>query len=65
MSATEDVLAKAHADLVKARLMLESATRNARIAALAAAADGVPDAVIARKLGVDRARTVRRWLGKL
>jgi hypothetical protein len=36
----------------------------AREAAKLAAADGFSQVDIARALGVDRARTLRRWLGK-
>jgi DNA invertase Pin-like site-specific DNA recombinase len=57
-------LRKAHADLVKARASLNSATQNACIAAVEANADGTPEIEIARTLGVNR-MTVRRWLGKL
>lgn len=47
-----------------ARRRFEEATRDAQEAARAASGQGVADAVIAREFGVDRARTVRRWLGK-
>lgn len=36
----------------------------AREAAKLAAAEGLTEVEIARALGVDRARTLRRWLGK-
>lgn len=53
----------ARVDLVRARALLNSATQNARIAAVEAAATGTPETVIARELGVNRL-TVRNWLGK-
>jgi hypothetical protein len=56
-------LAAARADVTQARLLLQSAMQNARIAALEAHRDGTPETVIAREIGVDR-MTIRKWLGK-
>lgn len=56
-------LATARTDLTQARLLLELAMQNARIAALEARQAGTPETKIARELGVDR-MTVRKWLGK-
>lgn len=36
----------------------------AKEAAIAAVANGTSEVEVARALGVDRARTLRRWLGK-
>jgi transposase-like protein len=36
----------------------------AKKAAIAAVANGTSEVEVARALGVDRARTLRRWLGK-
>jgi hypothetical protein len=37
---------------------------TARRAAIEACAEGISEVKVARALGVDRARTLRRWLGK-
>jgi hypothetical protein len=50
--------------LSAAREQLDYATGRAQQAALDAAAAGIPQTVIASELGIDRARTLRRWLGK-
>jgi len=50
--------------LAVARQQLDEATEQARRVAIAAIADGRSEVEIARALGVDRARTLRRWLGK-
>jgi len=57
-------LRRAAKALHTARERLASATDEARRVAIAAYADGVSEAEVARVLGVDRARTLRRWLGK-
>lgn len=49
--------------LVRARVAAEEALRVASVMAQSAASEGVPEAQIARELGVDR-MTVRKWLGK-
>lgn len=51
------------ASLARARNLLAAAMQNAERAAIAAATDGVPESVIARRIGVNRL-TVRKWLGK-
>jgi DNA-directed RNA polymerase specialized sigma24 family protein len=53
----------ANTTLVAAREMMNSATQNARLVTLKAAADGVSEVDIAKGLGVSR-MTVRKWLGK-
>jgi DNA invertase Pin-like site-specific DNA recombinase len=58
-----DVLKRAGRKLRSARKAADDAYEAARIAALAAIAGGVPEAVVARELGVNR-MTVRKWLGK-
>lgn len=50
--------------LAVARQRLDEATEQARRVAIAAIADGRSEVEVARALGVDRARTLRRWLGK-
>lgn len=50
-------------ELYASRLTLDAATARARDAAIKAHADGVPETVIAKKIGVSRT-TVRQWLGK-
>jgi DNA-directed RNA polymerase specialized sigma24 family protein len=50
-------------DLYSSRMALDAATVRARDAAIKANADGVPETVIAKKIGVSRT-TVRQWLGK-
>lgn len=49
--------------LASARRLLASTTRQAKEVTAQAAHDGVPEAVIARDLGVSR-MTIRNWLGK-
>lgn len=56
-------LTHAASTLAKARAAEQAAMDSARVAALDAIANGVPEAVAARTLGVNR-MTVRRWLGK-
>jgi transposase-like protein len=51
-------------ELAAAREVLAYYTELAKTAARDAAEDGVPEALIARELGVARSPTVRRWLGK-
>lgn len=49
--------------LLEARENVEAVTAEARATALRAIAAGVPEALVARKLGVTR-MTIRRWEGK-
>lgn len=56
-------LERAGRKLRSARKAEQDAYEQARVAAIAAIADGVPEAVAARELGVNR-MTVRKWLGK-
>jgi hypothetical protein len=58
-----DDLAKAGRKLRLARKAADDAYEAARLVALEKIADGVPEAVVARELGVNR-MTVRKWLGK-
>jgi len=55
---------KAAADLAAARKQWNKATEAAAKVAVQAAEAGVSEVDLARMLGVDRARTLRRWLGK-
>lgn len=55
---------KAAADLVAARKQWTKATEAAAKVANAAHEAGMNEVELARELGVDRARTLRRWLGK-
>jgi hypothetical protein len=50
-----------HLKLARARL--ETQLKTAKAAAQAATEGGVPEAVVARELGVDR-MTIRKWTGK-
>lgn len=50
--------------IVGARARWQESVAAAAQVARMAAADGVTEAELARRIGVDRARTVRRWLGK-
>lgn len=56
-------LRRAGLSILSARRRLDDAMQTAREAAIQAAADGTPETVIARELGVNRL-TVRGWLGK-
>lgn len=58
----EDLIALGQ-KLAEARAAFDDVRTSARDAAARAAAAGVPDAEIARRLQVDR-MTVRTWLGK-
>lgn len=49
--------------LLRARKTLAQALTDAQSEALAALSEGVPEAAVARALGVDR-MTVRKWAGK-
>lgn len=60
---TDNDLERAGRKLRSARKAADDAYETARLAALAAIADGVPEAVAARELGVNR-MTIRKWLGK-
>ena len=51
--------------LRRAREVLDEETDTAKATAIAAADVGLPETIIARELGVDRARTLRKWLGKV
>jgi hypothetical protein len=55
---------KAADDLAVARKQWNKATEAAAKVAVLAAEAGVSEVDLARMLGVDRARTLRRWLGK-
>lgn len=55
---------KAAANLAAARKQWEKATSAAAEVAVAANDAGMTEVELARRLGVDRARTLRRWLGK-
>lgn len=61
---------RAQAEQVAADYQVADAARQAAVEAAKKMANklylaGMPDAEIARLFGVDRARTVRRWLGKM
>lgn len=56
-------LTRAGRRLRSARKAEQAAFEAARLAALEALEEGVPEAVVARELAVNRA-TVRKWLGK-
>lgn len=60
----DDQLASAAADLAVARAGLVRAKDAAKAAAVAAHKAGHSEVAIAKALGVDRANTLRRWLGK-
>lgn len=55
---------KAGADLAAARKQWQKSTAAAAEVALEAHDAGMTEVELAALLGVDRARTVRRWLGK-
>lgn len=50
--------------LKAANLRRAEVIKAAREAAVTAVAAGMSEVEVARALGVDRARTLRRWLGK-
>jgi hypothetical protein len=61
---------RAQAERVAADYQAADAARDRAVEAAKVMANklyvaGMPDAEIARVFGVDRARTVRRWLGKM
>jgi len=61
---------RAQAEQVAADYQAADVARQAAVAAAKSMANrlylaGMPDAEIARLFNVDRARTVRRWLGKM
>jgi transcriptional regulator with XRE-family HTH domain len=58
-----DELDRAGRALARVRRHLGFTMEDAKTAALKAVDEGVPQAEIARRLGVDR-MTVRKWLGK-
>lgn len=58
-----DSLERAGRNLRSTRKAADDAYEAARLAALAAISDGVPEAMVARELGVNR-MTVRKWQGK-
>jgi hypothetical protein len=58
-----DELRAAGRRLRNTRKAADDAYEAARLVALAGIADGVPQAVAARELGVDR-MTIRKWMGK-
>jgi len=55
---------KAGADLLAARAQWQKSTAAAAKVAVQAHDAGMTEVELASILGVDRARTVRRWLGK-
>jgi hypothetical protein len=55
---------KASADFLAAEKARDKAVAKARVVAVAANAAGMSEVELARRFGVDRARTIRRWLGK-
>lgn len=57
-------LAEAACSLATARQNWTDATEHAAQVAREAAAAGMNEVRLARLLGVDRSRTLRRWLGK-
>jgi transposase-like protein len=57
-------LAEVGKQLHQCRSQLGGATRIAKEAAIQAVSEGYSEVAVARALGVDRARTLRRWLGK-
>jgi hypothetical protein len=64
VTSLEDRIAAAAAELAAARLRLDKAKAEAIKVANAAHKAGVSEVELAKMLGVDRARTLRRWLGK-
>jgi hypothetical protein len=60
----EEKLDAAGTELAAARAAWKAATDNARKVAVAAHKAGMTEVAIAQALGVDRANTLRRWLGK-
>lgn len=56
-------LGRAGDRLRRARAALAKAIEEAEAEGLQALADGIPEAAVARTLGVDR-MTVRKWAGK-
>lgn len=60
----DDRIAAAAAELAAARAHLDQAKNAAIAIAKEAHAAGVTEVELASLLGVDRARTLRRWLGK-
>jgi hypothetical protein len=61
---SSDELHKIGKQLKAANQRRAEVIRAAKEAAVAAVANGTSEVEIARALGVDRARTLRRWLGK-
>jgi hypothetical protein len=57
-------LARAAKRLAAARSEWQAAVDEAKRVAVAAHEAGASEVELAQALGVDRARTVRRWLGK-
>lgn len=58
-----DDLSRSGASLARARARVKAKLEEAESLAVQADGEGVPEAEIARLLGVDR-MTVRKWLGK-
>ena len=58
-------VAKAGADFAKAYKARQDAADAATVVAREAYAAGMNEKELAAALGVDRARTLRRWLGKM
>jgi transposase len=63
MATHEHELGLCARNLAKARDAVAEHLEFARMSALAALKDGMPEAAIAKHLGVDR-MTVRKWAGK-
>ncbi len=57
-------IARAADNLTAARVAWRQAVDDAKAIALEAHQAGVTEVELAEALGVDRARTLRRWLGK-
>lgn len=60
----EDRMEWAAAELIRAKIQLRNANTEAAEIARAAYKAGISEVRIAKKLGVDRARTLRPWIGK-
>ncbi len=57
-------IARAAENLAVARAAWKQAVGDAKAVAIEAHEAGVTEVELAAQLGVDRARTLRRWLGK-
>lgn len=59
-----DALIAAGAEVAATTAARAKAVEAAQVLARRASKDGMTDVELAQLLGVDRARTIRRWLGK-